>query len=717
MERADVLRSRSAVLPSGAPVIPHELPVQPIVNSWTEVEGSPTPLGATWIAEQKAHNFALYSKHASAVTLLLYGEDPANPVKTLELTPLVHKTGRVWHCRIPEAEAPGARYYAYRIAGPNDGTQGHRYDPEKVLLDPYANAVHFPPGFDRGAACRPGSNAGRAPLGVLPWCNAPFDWGADRRPNHTSDAIVYELHVKGFTAQDPEVPPERRGTYAGVVDKIPYLKSLGVTVVELLPVQQFDPQEGSYWGYMTLHFFSPHQAYASAKDPAGCIKEFRTMVKALHQAGIAVILDVVYNHTTEGGDGGPTYSFRGIDNSTYYLLTSDLAHYRNDAGTGNVFRAGHSVPRKLVLDSLRFWAREMHVDGFRFDLATIFTRSEDGQVDTDDPAIVQDISDDPELTNVRLIAEAWDLDTYQLGRTFPGRTWLQWNGRYRDDLRSFVKSDPGMVGSLVARIYGSDDLFQDHPTDVYHPFQSVNFVACHDGFCLYDLVAYDQKHNEANGQGNTDGSDSNLSWNCGAEGDPAPPQVLQLRRRQAKNFCALLLLSNGTPMFCAGDEFLRTQRGNNNPYNQDNPTTWIDWSLLGRNADVARFFQAMIAFRKSHKLLGHNRFWRDRVRWYGADGPPDFAHDSRSIAFHLQGDLRSTDPSLRAAEPPLYVMINAFWEDLAFQIQEGSAAGWRRVVDTGLDSPDDIALDRPQPLATMTYPVKARSVVVLEGDP
>ncbi len=687
------------------------------MNDWETVEGNPHLCGASYLAERRAYNFALYSRHARAVSLLLYGDDPVTPVLRVDLRPLVNKTGRVWHCGVPEEQVGSARTYAFAIDGPNDDSPGHRFDRDKILFDPYAEALHFPPRFDRAAACRPGSNAGQAPLGVLPSRDAPFDWAGDRRPVHGSDTIVYELHVKAFTMTDPAVPLPRRGTFAGVVDKIPYLKDLGVTIVELMPVFQCDPQEGSTWGYMPLHFFSPHDGYASARDPHGRMDEFRAMVKALHQADIEVVLDVVFNHTTEGGDGGPTYSYRGIDNSTYYLLASDMTSYRNDAGTGNVLRTGHSVARKLILDCMRFWVREGHVDGFRFDLATILTRNEDGTINEEDPAIIDDISADPLLSTVRLIAEAWDPEAYELGRLFPGRTWLQWNGRFRDDVRGFVKGDPGLVPSLMRRLYGSDDLFQDGPVDVYRPFQSVNFVDCHDGFCLYDLVAYDRKHNERNGHGNTDGTDDNRSWNCGFEGDPAPADVMALRKRQAKNFAALLLLSNGTPMFCAGDEFLRTQGGNNNPYNQDNEITWIDWSRLDAHRDVHRFFQGMIALRKAHPLVGHDRFWRDRVSWYGVEASPDLSGDSRALGFCLHGDVRSGDPTVTAAEPDLYVMINAWWQDLTFQIQEPGTA-WRRVVDTGRESPEDyLPPERRAPVSGPSYVVKARSVVVLEAAP
>jgi len=420
-----------------------------------------------------------------------------------------------------------------------------------------------------------------------------------------------------------------------------------------------------------------------------------------------VILDVVYNHTTEGGEEGPTYSFRGIDNSTYYLLDADMQHYRNDTQTGNTLNCANRYVRKMIIDSLYFWVQEMHVDGFRFDLASIFTRNEDGSINVADPPVIAEVSAAPDLGRIRLIAEAWDPGSYQLGRTFPGISWLQWNGKFRDDVRAFAKSDPGMISQLMARLYGSSDLFPDDVMNAYHPYQSVNFITSHDGFCLYDLVAYNDKHNEANGHNNRDGTDYNLSWNCGWEGDEnVPTEVTTLRKRQVKNFCCLLFLSNGTPMFRAGDEFMNTQRGNNNPYNQDNDITWLNWDLLAKNRDVFRFFKLMIAFRKSHPSISRSRFWREDVRWYGVGESPDVSFDSHTLAFCLHGASQS--------DSDLYVMINAFWEDLMFVIQEGGAGEWRRVVDTNLPEPLDFCEPgTEETLSSLNYSVKARSVVIL----
>lgn len=679
------------------------------MDQWTKIEGSPSPLGVTWVEQDKAYNFALYSKHATGVTLLLYSDqDFVNPIYQYRLSYLRNKSGRVWHCRVPVINMADAKYYAYTVEGPFDLVEGHRFDPQKILLDPYAKAVFFPDEFSRESASRPGPNTGKAPLGVIDTDHITFDWQDDRRPCHTSDAIIYELHVKGFTERaNSGVSAEKRGTYAGLIKKIPYLKELGVTAVELLPIHQYDPAENNYWGYMTLNFFAPHHVYAGSKVPGEQINEFRAMVKAFHDADIEVILDVAYNHTTEGDEKGPTYSFRGIDNSTYYLLEEDRRRYRNDAGAGNVLHCANRYVRKMIIDSLNYWVREMHVDGFRFDLASLFTRNADGSINLDDPPIISEISGFPEFANSRLIAEAWDPASYQLGRSFPGFTWLQWNGQFRDDVRAFIKGDSGKIGSFITRLYGSDDLFHDSLEHAYHAYQSINYVTSHDGFCLNDMVSYNAKHNEANGHNNTEGTDYNFSWNCGWEGgNEVPQEVVDLRKRQVKNFCSVLFLSNGTPMFMAGDEFMNTQFGNNNPYNQNNETTWLDWNLLEKNRDVFRFFKMMIAFRKAHPSLGRSRFWREDVSWYGINGNVDSGYDSHSIAFCLHGASQM--------DSDIYIMVNSYWQDLNFTIQEGHANEWGRVVDTSLPSPSDFSEPGEEVfLESSTYNVKARSVVVL----
>lgn len=676
-----------------------------MTSAWVETEGSPVPLGVSHIEADDAYNFSLYSKHASQVTLLLYRETEfVQPWRSFRLDYRTHKSGRIWHCRLTARELDGAAYYAYSLDGPEDVAQGHRFDRNKVLLDPCARAVFFPPAFSRNAACSAGSNAGRAPLGVISPGSPRFDWTGDRQPRHTHDTVIYELHVRGFTQRaNSGVVSSRRGKYAGVADKIPYLQDLGVTAVELLPVFQFDPQEGNYWGYMPLSVFALHHAYGMRNALGEQIDEFRDLVKAFHNADIEVILDVVYNHTTEGNENGPTYSFRGIDNTTYYLLDEERHRYRNDSGTGNVVHAANRYVRGFVLESLRYWAREMHIDGFRFDLASLFTRASDGTINLDDPPIITAIQSDPDLSRLRLIAEAWDISSYQLGRSFPGASWLQWNDRFRDQVRVAVRGDHGSEYWLRQRLYGSADLFPDTLEDAYHAFQSVNFVTCHDGFCLHDLVAYNQKHNEANGHHNEDGPRENLSWNCGWEGqEGAPGEVVLLRKRQAKNFLCLLFLANGTPMLMAGDEFMNTQQGNNNPYNQDNETTWLDWDRLTANADLFRFCKLMIAFRKAHPSLGRSRHWRDDVRWYDCDGV-SHAAGSGPFAFHLKG--------FSQGDRDIYTMINQSPKNVIFSFPTSHT--WLKAIDTALPSPDDIRESGAEkPIDSDVYEVQGRSIAV-----
>lgn len=679
------------------------------MTNWTTAEGSPFPLGSTWIERDSAWNFALYSRDADSVTLLLYTEaDLANPVFTYCFDYLRNKSQRIWHCRVAQDALRGARYYGYSLTGPahQGGSAWHCFDPDKVLLDPYAKCVFFPPAFDRAAASRPGSNAGKAPLGLLTGRGPDFDWGDDPRPRHQSDTVIYELHVRGFTNNpNSGVGPEQRGTFSGVVEKIPYLKDLGVTVVELMPVFQCDPQEGSCWGYMPLNFFSPHHAYASRPQQADQHNEFRSMVKALHAAGIEVILDVVYNHTAEGDQNGPVYSYKGIDNATYYIMSGQAGNpYANFSGTGNTLRGSSAYVRRMIVDSARYWFREMHVDGFRVDLASALARNDDGSLHSEDPL---DLAP-PDPTDIRLIAEPWDAaGAYLLGRAFPAKGCFQWNGRFRDDMRRFVRGDPGMVPALMQRLYGSDDLFPDDRANAFHPYQSINYITSHDGFTLYDLVSYDRKHNEANGHNNTDGPEDNFSWNCGWEGDDgAPAHVLELRKRQAKNFCCLLMLANGTPMFRAGDEYLQTQGGNNNPYNQDNATSWLDWDRLRTNHDVFRFFRSMIAFRKAHPSLGRSRFWREDVRWYGTGQEVQMGPDSRTLALHLSGASQE--------DIDLYIMINGSDTDRTFEIQHGQPGEWRLAFDTGLVSPDDFPeLADLRLVPSSSYFVRSRAIAGL----
>jgi len=671
-------------------------PIQ--LDAWSRVEGSPTPLGAAWIDSVRAWNFALYSTAATSVRLLLYGQDDfVNPIRSYDLDPALNKTVRVWHILVAAADVPGAAYYAFKVGGPHNPASGHLFDADKILLDPYARGIFLPPNFSRAAAAAPGANDGKAPLGILPR-QSPIVVPASNRPvRHTHDLIIYELHVRNFTNNPSSgLDLATRGTYAGVIAKIPHLKDLGITAVELMPIHQWDPQEGSRWGYMTLGFFAAHNGYARGGNAQNAFAELRDLVDALHAAGIEVILDVVYNHTTEGNQLGPNYCFRGIDNSTYYLLNpNDYSQFINDSGCGNDLRTAHPAVRQLITDSLRHWAYALDVDGFRFDLSSILTRDETGAISLE-PPVIAEIGSDPRLSTLRLIAEAWDPAAYELGRGFPGLTWRQWNGKFRDDVRSFVKGDDSSVPGLMTRLYGSSDLFYDDIDSEYRPCQSVNFVDCHDGLCMYDLVAYD--------------NDGQHSWNCISPGqDENSPAVSSLRKQQIKNFCALLMLSNGTPMFCAGDEFMNTQRGNDNPYNLDDPTVWLNWNLLTANQDIFRFFKYMIAFRKAHPSIGRSTFWNQQktdVQWYGVGLSPDESAGSHSLAYWLRGAT--------VGDADIYVMINGWWNALAFTIQEGAATDWCVAVDTARPSPSDIFVPGSEPaIASLTYVVRPRSIVVL----
>jgi len=566
--------------------------------------GRSFPLGATVLAE--GVNFSVFSRQASRVDLLLF-DDAADthPARVIELDARTHRTYHYWHVFVPGIRR--GQIYAYRADGPFDPGRGLRFDPAKALLDPYGRGVVVPDGYSRHGASQYGENNAIAMKSVVVDPDV-YDWEGDaplRRPFATT--VIYEMHVAGFTRHPSSgVAPERRGTYVGMIEKIPYLQDLGITAVELLPVFQFDRQDCpsglvNYWGYSPVSFFAPHAGYSSRKDPLGSVDEFRDLVKALHRAGIEVILDVVYNHTAEGNAEGPTLCFRGLANEIYYILDNDRAHYANYSGTGNTLNANQSIVRRMILDSLRYWVEHMHVDGFRFDLASILARDETGRP-LENPPVLWDIESDPVLAGTKLIAEAWDAaGLYQVG-SFIGDSWKEWNGQFRDDVRRFVKGDSGTVRLLAQRALGSPDIFGHQERE---PEQSINFVSCHDGFTLNDLVSYNDKHNEANGEGNRDGSGTNLSWNCGVEGLTEDPAVEQLRRRQAKNLIVILLTSIGTPMLQMGDEMRRTQWGNSNAYCQDNEVSWLDWRLLHRHRDLHQFVRKLIAHRLRLLSAGH----------------------------------------------------------------------------------------------------------------
>ena len=676
--------------------------------------GKCSPLGA--IVFPDGVNFSIYSRSASSVELVFFDrDDAAKPSRVVAIDPASNCTSHYWHAFVPDVR-PG-QLYGYRVHGPSEPAKGMRFDEGKILLDPYGRCVAVPERYSREAACRPGDDAATAMKSVVVDSHT-YDWEGDaplhRPPSRT---IIYEMHVRGFT-QHPSsgLPENTRGTYAGLTGKIPYLQQLGITAVELLPIFQFDFEDApaghvNYWGYSPISFFAPHRGYSSRKDPLGPVDEFRDMVKALHRAGIEVILDVVFNHTAEGNHLGPTLSLRGLENGVYYILEKDRSRYADYSGTGNTLNGNHPVVRRMILDSLRYWVQEMHVDGFRFDLASILDRDQSGNL-LSNPPVLWDIDSDPALSGTKLIAEAWDAaGLYQVG-SFIGDRWREWNGRFRDDIRSFIRGDRDSVGSLADRLVGSPQIYGHKEREAE---ESVNFVTCHDGFTLNDLVSYEQKHNEANGENNRDGGNDDRSRNWGREGPTDDPAVEKLRNRQVKNALTITMLSLGLPMILMGDEVRRTQRGNNNAYCQDNEISWFDWSLVAKHADVLRFVQLLNANRLLRdsepelQRLSLNQLLREAHRaWHGVKlGKPDWSPDSHSLAYsaaHRDGKLL------------LYVILNAYWEALEFELPPTKKAGahWRRWIDTNLDSPDDIAEWRSaQEVTTPTYRAERHSVVAL----
>jgi isoamylase len=677
--------------------------------------GESAPLGAT--VQPGGVNFCVYSREATLIELLLFDEENAGqPSRIIPLQADKHRTYHYWHVFVPNLE-PG-QVYAWRAHGPSEPGHGLRFDGNKALLDPYGIAVAVPHTYDRAAAARPGDTIATAMKSVVA-DPCRYDWEGDRplrRP--LVETVIYELHVKGFTRHPSSgVAEEKRGTYAGLIDKIPYLKDLGVTAVELLPVFQFDAHAApkglvNYWGYQPVSFFAPHGAYCSRRGALAVLDEFRDMVKALHRAGLEVILDVVFNHTAEGDADGPTLCWRGLDNEAYYSLDSDRSRYADFSGCGNTLNANHPIVRRLIQDSLRYWVSQMHVDGFRFDLASILSRDEKGQL-LPSPTVLWDIESDPLLAGTKLIAEAWDAaGLYQVG-SFVGDTWQEWNDRFRDDVRRFVRGDNGSVSRVASRILGSPDIYGHEERT---PEQSINFITCHDGFTLNDLVSYNHKHNEANGENNRDGANDNLSWNCGVEGPTDDPAVEALRNRQVKNFFALQLLAMGTPMLQMGDEVRRTQRGNNNAYCQDSEIGWFDWSLLGRHGDIHRFVKVLNGFRQRRDVVAEGQahslnslLRRARLEWHGVGlGRPDWSESSHSLAFTLR--------SVRVRFL-LHAMFNAYWEPLTFELPTLPAEGreaWRRCIDTALPTPDDICPWQDAAVVSQArYEAQPRSIVLL----
>jgi isoamylase len=683
--------------------------------------GSRYPAGAT--VNESGTNFSIFSRHATSVELQLYERaDSPTPFQIIRLNPELNRTYFFWHVHVEGL--PAGMHYTWRVDGPNDTRlSGRRFDPNVDLLDPWARAITHDL-WDRRRSIQHGDAHPKSMRAAV--VENHYDWEQDQPLERTlENTIIYELHVSGFTAH-PSSHVKYPGTFSGVIEKISYLKDLGITDVELMPVMAFDEQdvpdrafeEGlkNYWGYSTHSYFSPHPGYCVSPRSAAHAQEFRDMVKALHKAGIGVILDVALNHTAEGGADGPTINFKGFSNDSFYHLDpNDRRIYRDFTGCGNTVNCNHPLVAIFILQCLEYWVREMHVDGFRFDLASVLTRGEDGNPINHAP-VVWSIEFSEILAGAKIIAEAWDAaGLYQVG-AFPGFRWAEWNGKYRDVIRRFVRGDKGLIGEAATRIAGSSDLYQSSGR---LPISSINYVTCHDGFTLNDLVSYDEKHNEVNGEDNQDGISDNLSWNCGHEGDTDDPAILSLRLRQAKNFAAIPMLSQGVPMLQAGDEALRSQSGNNNAYCQDNSLSWFDWTLIEKNKDMLRFVKQMIAFRKRHPCLRRTRFLTGNqsedsrmpdVIWHGLKlNEPDWSDpDARVLAFTLA--------AAEDREEDLHVILNMSDEPLFMPLYPIEGETWHRAVDTSQDSPKDILEPAQQkPVEQLGYRVNARSVVVMES--
>lgn len=681
--------------------------------------GQSSPLGAT--VYPHGVNFSLFSKNAQGIALLLFDHaDQSQPTHTIHLDSKINRTYHYWHIFVPNICS--GQIYAYRAYGDYAPEKGFRFDDSKILLDPYSKSIIGDEIYNRDAAIHFGHDNCAEALKSVVVDTSNYDWEGDCNPRTAyASTVIYEMHVGGFTLHpSSRLAEEKRGTYAGLIEKIPYLQELGVTAVELLPVQYFDaqdvPQPGleNYWGYNTIGFFAPHNAYSSNRERLGAINEFRDMVKALHRAGIEVILDVVYNHTAEGNEQGATLSFRGLDNEIYYILEPEnQAYYSNYSGCGNSFRANHPVVGQLILNSLRYWVSQMHIDGFRFDLASVLGRDIDGKPMSRSP-VLWTMELDPILAGTKLIAEAWDAaGLYNVGDFVNKGDWFaEWNGPFRDDVRRFVKGDEGTVSTLASRIVSSSDIYTNLKRE---PNRSIHFVTCHDGFTLNDLVSYNYKHNEANGENNRDGSNDNYSWNCGEEGLTTNPELEALRLRQIKNFWTILLLAQGTPMMLMGDEIRRSQRGNNNCYCQNNELSWLNWDAMKKESDLWRFVKGLVKFIQSLQIFQQERILSSRPNaenpyliWHGTKfGQPDWSEYSHAIAFTLHHPQ---------AGEHIHVILNSYWQPLTFELPPLllPSQKWYRILDTFVPSPEDFSdLATASPVNSQEYLVESRSSVVL----
>jgi glycogen operon protein len=692
--------------------------------------GNPLPIGGAHL-QGDGVNFVLFSRNATGVRLEFYQcPRDSSPSRFVDLDPVRHRTGDVWHVWVRGIAA--GQLYGYRISGPYLPEEGHRFNSHKLLLDPYARGIDGGENWDFLAARGYDSSSSLTDLSfstvddtaTTPKCiftQDHFDWGTDAPPKHSAaDTVIYETHVRGFTIH-PSSGVAHPGTFAGLSEKIPYLQDLGITAIELMPVLEFNENESkrlnpvtgerlkNYWGYNPVGFFAPKQSYRTAGSNGRQIEEFREMVKAFHSAGIEVILDIVLNHTAENDELGPTFCLRGIDNSIFYMLQENGGrYYKNFSGVGNTLNANHPVVREFVRNVLRYWVMHMHVDGFRFDLASILGRDEHGNILRNAP-LLEEIAEDPILRSVKIIAEAWDAGgAYQVGN-FSTTRWTEWNGRFRDDVRRFWIGDEGMSGWFASRICGSSDLYQESGKG---PASSLNFVTCHDGFTLNDLVSYKQKHNDENGEFNKDGTDANYSDNCGMEGPSDDPAVEVMRNRLIKNFLLTLFISRGVPMLLGGDEFRRTQCGNNNAYCQDNEMSWFNWTLPEKHKEIHRFTRGMIAFRRAHSVLRKEKFYtEEEIKWFAPSGvAPEWA-DQRQKSFAC------LIPA--GAQPDLFLMFNAGTGPVDFYLPSLPAGKiWRLAVDTSRAAPDDLfdAGKGPSMEGEIGFRLEPRSSAILLTD-
>lgn len=686
--------------------------------------GSPLPLGAKFT--HRGINLAIFSRHAQSVTLVLFDQETGGRMQEIPLDPCLNKTGDIWHVLIRTKDR--SLHYGFLADGPYDPAgSGHCFNRENILLDPYARALSY--GNEWGAVDE------HDPTGFSRRClfvDNNFEWENDRPLNiPLQDTIIYELHVRGFTRHRSS-GVSHPGTYAGIIEKIPYLQKLGITAVELMPIAEFnenentltDPTSGeplkNYWGYSPLAFFAPKAAYAVNGRHGNQVHEFKEMVKALHRAGIEVILDVVFNHTAEGGANGPVISFRGLDNTIYYLLDPAGKEYLNFSGCGNTLNCNHPLVHDLIIDCLRYWVTEMHVDGFRFDLASILGRHHHGEV-LHNPPMVDKIAEDPVLANTKIIAEAWDASgLYQVGSFSSNARWAEWNDKFRDDVRAFMCSHENTVPALATRLAGSSDLYQ---RSTLRPFNSINFITSHDGFTLYDLVSYNNKHNLRNGENNLDGYDNNISWNSGHEGETPDPAILAVRDRRLRTFAVILFFSQGVPMFVAGDEFGRTQDGNNNAYCQDNEISWLDWRLAEKNSGLLRFFQGLVDLRKKHAGLRRSDFFPDtdrpadrEISWQAArPGVQDWSPASRILAFQLHGSRTAG-----RRDDDFFVMLNGQHRKAqTFLVPTPDKnRTWLKIIDTAARPPRDlVTADEAEPVKKTKITVAPMGAVVLVSGP